>query len=613
MATIKAGTYRFNDVLTVPSAVDVLLEQQINFTCFSSVMNATCYCDTLIRAFLSADNPAGVGRDIFQVAYAVVSADMGGTNVSVGKNYGVYVTNNTSQGYEEGWQIATFGEGIKTITIPTDSEVSPEFYEWFTANAVEVVEHTVSGVWKFKDTTTTPADAYMSIFADVSFMSNGKEYIKLERYAGSTHDDLKYWYSDAEYDLAFETGDGDSYLNDWASEEYKTISFVGEQTVSAEFYNWLTANSTQAMASITHNGEAIATLFAGQTATLKCAGMKMAGDVVVSVAENIGGGGDANIVPLIVGDVGTYDANSPVLVTEAFTGGGTPDAMLNFWGTSIPYFKAKKLVATADILTLASSEELANQLYVDLFGDVIPLCQLKPNRNFTDTSLVISLEGVPAIIWVIATDDFYFTKEAGFEDGGVYIVDAWNLMGAEGEASLTALGIPDKPADGFMPVEVIIPLEDELRVTPKPGVFQDFGGDVYYKKVVVEAPATQRLAVTPTVNKQEFYPDKGKLFEYVSVEGVDLSDLSNLKVPCGIYLDPIPKTEYKLGEWLNTDGSYIAIMYTDGTTGKVNLLNTDVYGWDKVVEAGVGTYTLTVKYKLNNINMQTTYRITVTE
>ena len=36
-----------------------------------------------------------------------------------------------------GWFVDTFGTGIKTITIPNDSEVSAEFYEWFTANAVE--------------------------------------------------------------------------------------------------------------------------------------------------------------------------------------------------------------------------------------------------------------------------------------------------------------------------------------------------------------------------------------------------------------------------------------------------------------------------------------------
>ena len=39
------------------------------------------------------------------------------------------------------------------------------------------------------------------------------------------------------------------------------------------------------MATISYKGSTIATLEAGQSATLKCAGMKMDGDVVVEVAE----------------------------------------------------------------------------------------------------------------------------------------------------------------------------------------------------------------------------------------------------------------------------------------------------------------------------------------
>ena len=157
----------------------------------------------------------------------------------------VYEADVDGYGKVNGWESADYFCGMTVDFGDELQAVSEVFYNWLIENAVPVADDVqISGTWKFKDTTTSPADAYMSIFADVSFMSNGKEYIKLERYAGSTHDDLKYWYSDAEYDLAFETGDGDSYLNDWASEEYKTISFVGEQTVSAEFFNWLTENAT---------------------------------------------------------------------------------------------------------------------------------------------------------------------------------------------------------------------------------------------------------------------------------------------------------------------------------------------------------------------------------
>lgn len=78
-----------------------------------------------------------------------------------------------------------------------------------------------------------------------------------------------------------------------------------------------------------------------------------------------------------------------------------------------------------------------------------------------------------------------------------------------------------------------------------------------------------------------------------------------------IRLDPMPKIEYEVGEWLNTDGSYIVREYVDGSTNKINLLNTDIYGWDKV--NGPGTYELTVAYEENGVLCTTTYTITVTE
>lgn len=233
---IKAGTYRFNDVLTIP--VDPV-SAEIIFTCNigedGSVLAECLGFVMAVSDFDSVGKPMGISLDYY------VNSLEPNPGFEVPDEYTVYFADSTRN---KRWYTDSYGEGIKTITIPNDTEVSAEFLEWFSANAAPVAEHTVSGVWKFKDTTTTPADAYMSIFADVRFMSNGKEYIKLERYAGSTHDDMKYWYSDAEYDLAFETGDSDSYLNDWASEEYKTISFVGEQTVSAEFYEWLLSNAT---------------------------------------------------------------------------------------------------------------------------------------------------------------------------------------------------------------------------------------------------------------------------------------------------------------------------------------------------------------------------------
>lgn len=77
-----------------------------------------------------------------------------------------------------------------------------------------------------------------------------------------------------------------------------------------------------------------------------------------------------------------------------------------------------------------------------------------------------------------------------------------------------------------------------------------------------------------------------------------------------IELYKLPKTEYKVGENLDTTGGAIKIYYKDGSVLRVNLTNQDVYGWKKV--DGPGTYELTVKYKENGVIVSTTYTITVT-
>lgn len=193
---IKAGTYRFNDVLTAPSG-DLWIEY-IEFTAEANLDG--------VKVVSHAAFSFGHDGDDFSLDYVSVNDDGTTTQTTVYES-------SESDYYVAGWRTSylgvhskellmtltglteeqasllanSYGETIKTITIPTDTEVSAEFADWFTANAVEVVED-------------TPA------------------------------------------------------------------------------------------ATITHNGEVIAALNAGQTATLKCAGMKMAGDVVVSVAEQTSGG-----------------------------------------------------------------------------------------------------------------------------------------------------------------------------------------------------------------------------------------------------------------------------------------------------------------------------------
>ena len=273
MATLKAGTYRFNDVLTAPSGD---LEQSVNFTA-----NAVYIPDGV--EYFATGNSLSVYVYAIALSYNIISANPSNTDLVGEKNVYIGAEGNLFVGWNP-----YLSEGIKTITIPEDTEVTAEFYEWFTANVVEVVEHTVSGVWKFKDVLSVPSD---TITQDINFVVTGvngsRIYITVTDSSDNIHPIFQYVNSELNLRVYGET---QYWRTDDFGEGIKTIDFGTEpQTVSAEFYEWLTANATQPTATIQYNGSAIANLFGGQTATLKCEGMKMESDVTVKVAEQTGG------------------------------------------------------------------------------------------------------------------------------------------------------------------------------------------------------------------------------------------------------------------------------------------------------------------------------------
>lgn len=83
----------------------------------------------------------------------------------------------------------------------------------------------------------------------------------------------------------------------------------------------------------------------------------------------------------------------------------------------------------------------------------------------------------------------------------------------------------------------------------------------------------------------------------------------------GISIDTLPnKTEYKVGEWIDTEGGILLLEYSDGTTERTIMVNNYISdGWDEAREAGPGTYTITVKYKDRDTGIvkRTTYDITI--
>ncbi len=81
----------------------------------------------------------------------------------------------------------------------------------------------------------------------------------------------------------------------------------------------------------------------------------------------------------------------------------------------------------------------------------------------------------------------------------------------------------------------------------------------------------------------------------------------------GIRLDPKPKTQYKVGERLDTSGGYVVREYADGSTVKVNLLPTDIEEDFNAIRNTPGTYTLTVKYRENGVIKTCTYQVTISK
>lgn len=96
---------------------------------------------------------------------------------------------------------------------------------------------------------------------------------------------------------------------------------------------------------------------------------------------------------------------------------------------------------------------------------------------------------------------------------------------------------------------------------------------------------------------------------YISVKEVP----KPAPVLTSISISVMPKTEYKVGEWLDVSEGMITKHYSDGTTKNTIMLNSYVSGWEEAYQAGEGTYTLTVKFKETGILVKTTFDITITE
>ena len=147
------------------------------------------------------------------------------------------------------------------------------------------------GKWFFNETISIK---YLGFDPKIIFSSNGFSYNRMYVDSSSlTYGDYSPDYTPVNrlYHKAFTPTGG------WANPEYRTVIITdGDSLTNETFANWLKANAVQQAeptptdaVTIEYNGSVIASLKAGQSATLPCKDLPMLSDVVVSVPENMGG------------------------------------------------------------------------------------------------------------------------------------------------------------------------------------------------------------------------------------------------------------------------------------------------------------------------------------
>lgn len=143
---------------------------------------------------------------------------------------------------------------------------------------------TIKGKWLLNEVLTPPSSRItenVTFSTDKPMVYEYSEYFKLDAQSGG----MIFFYA--------KTSTGGStqaniYNRGWVVTDFDRIVNFGEtdQEVSEDFYSWFTANATlveeePTATVITYNGETIATLEAGQTATIKTAETEVEHDIVV--------------------------------------------------------------------------------------------------------------------------------------------------------------------------------------------------------------------------------------------------------------------------------------------------------------------------------------------
>lgn len=152
---------------------------------------------------------------------------------------------------------------------------------------------------------------------------------------------------------------------------------------------------------------------------------------------------------------------------------------------------------------------------------------------------------------------------------------------------------------------------------------------VYY---VGEQPSYTGLAITTTYNDgtsitegpeactfsgfNSEFPEEEQLItvtygEHTFVYTITIKEMVRPFSPLEkISLESLPKTEYKVGDWLNVNDGVLIVEYEDGTTRRIRLEHNHIYNFST---ESPGEFTITVKYVEDGYLATCTYDITVTE
>ena len=238
---IEAGTYRFNDVLDFSNVPQNIIHLGYSYNdYYYAILNANNF-----------ETDAGTYNGVFfGVGDTTVLEPLWGSGTVDALNY-------------DGW---IFDEQI-IQTIPEDTEVSAEFYEWFTANTKRVIEvdelptedidtgaiykvnelvedtdtNTIAGTWVINETTSYTGEFEYNVDFYVVNGTTTKNYIGLFAEDNSGTPRLSYRSSSTTTNMVHYFNSGN-----WAANYYKTITITGGDDIANEdFATWLQSNTTK--------------------------------------------------------------------------------------------------------------------------------------------------------------------------------------------------------------------------------------------------------------------------------------------------------------------------------------------------------------------------------